>query len=436
MWKIFSYGFLALPLSILGITYYVFLPSWYVSDFGASIGQIGIYLMLARFWDAFTDPLIGVISDKLKNKNISRTKFIMFGVVLVVPATYLLFNPILSTGLNVNIVFLINSLFFYFALTCVSIPYEALGVEYAADQKLRSNMLAARDGLFLFGTVLASAIPYVVINKGVDPVDRNFILSLIYLGMLVFTFLILVFSFKENETQVAKKGLGKFEWNNAKKALFNKNFMVLLIAFIVSSLGAALPASLFMFFVRHYLGLSEADGVTSLLIYFIVGFLSVPVWLFLANRYNKKYVWFVSQIVNAGTFLPVYLLSNETSSFFNFFILFSAMGLGGVIILPSIIQADYIHSISKNLEENPVQGLVVGVWSVAKKFSQGIGTGIGFYILSIYSFNPELVTNSQSSIQALGFLYAVVPSVLCFCSIIIALNYKQSSVDIEFKNQS
>ncbi len=60
-----SYGAMGLPLAFVALPLYVHLPNYYASNFGISLATLGAILLLARLFDAFTDPLLGRLSDAL-----------------------------------------------------------------------------------------------------------------------------------------------------------------------------------------------------------------------------------------------------------------------------------------------------------------------------------------------------------------------------------
>ena len=60
-----SYGLLGLPLAFVALPLYVLLPNHYAREFGMPLATLGAVLLLARLFDAFTDPLLGQLSDRL-----------------------------------------------------------------------------------------------------------------------------------------------------------------------------------------------------------------------------------------------------------------------------------------------------------------------------------------------------------------------------------
>ena len=61
--KLFFYGISEMPISIASLPLLTYLPNYYGSDVGISLAAIGTVWLIARIFDAFTDPLIGYLGD-------------------------------------------------------------------------------------------------------------------------------------------------------------------------------------------------------------------------------------------------------------------------------------------------------------------------------------------------------------------------------------
>lgn len=64
------YGGLGLPLAFVALPLYVFLPNHYAREFGIPLATLGTLLLAARLLDAFIDPLLGCLSDRLFARSI------------------------------------------------------------------------------------------------------------------------------------------------------------------------------------------------------------------------------------------------------------------------------------------------------------------------------------------------------------------------------
>ena len=88
-----SYGALAVPLAALGLPLTVYLPPFYEGPIGLSVGTVGIIFMVARFWDIFTDPLMGALVDRYPSKWGRRKHWIVIGIPILMLASWYVFIP-------------------------------------------------------------------------------------------------------------------------------------------------------------------------------------------------------------------------------------------------------------------------------------------------------------------------------------------------------
>ena len=57
--QLVSYGLFGLPLAMVALPIYVYLPKFYADRSGLSLALIGAVLLAARVGAAFLDPLLG-----------------------------------------------------------------------------------------------------------------------------------------------------------------------------------------------------------------------------------------------------------------------------------------------------------------------------------------------------------------------------------------
>ena len=88
-----AYAGLAVPLAALGLPLVVYLPPFYAGPVGLGVGTVGIIFMIARFWDIFTDPIMGMIVDRYPSRWGKRKHWIAIGVPVLLIASWYIFFP-------------------------------------------------------------------------------------------------------------------------------------------------------------------------------------------------------------------------------------------------------------------------------------------------------------------------------------------------------
>lgn len=118
---------------MVGIPVYVHIPKFYTDVVGVNITWVGTILMLARLFDAFSDPLMGVISDRARTRMGRRRPFILWGSFCLAAAMFLLFVPPHLEGISALVWFSATIVALFFFWTVVTVPYEALGPALTSD---------------------------------------------------------------------------------------------------------------------------------------------------------------------------------------------------------------------------------------------------------------------------------------------------------------
>ena len=61
---LFFYGLSEMSITVANVPLAAYIPNYYAADLGVSLAVIGTVWMLARIFDAITDPLIGYLGDR------------------------------------------------------------------------------------------------------------------------------------------------------------------------------------------------------------------------------------------------------------------------------------------------------------------------------------------------------------------------------------
>ena len=108
-----------------------------------SLNQAGIIVMIATVWDAVTDPVMGIITDRTRSKTGKHRRYLLLGIPLMVLSYTLLWN---SFGLNGTenptlaiAYFVIVYMLYKTAFTIIGVPHTAMLPELAPEYNLRTQ---------------------------------------------------------------------------------------------------------------------------------------------------------------------------------------------------------------------------------------------------------------------------------------------------------
>lgn len=408
-----AYALPAFILSLLGIAFYVYLPKFYAEELGLDLSILGYIILASRIFDALTDPAIGYVSDRLKSKRGRRKTMMLWALLPLVMCFYFLLSPPQSLTADYGTIwFAVFTFSFFLFWTMVTIPYESWGPELTNDYDERTRLFTYRDGALVLGTLCAILLPE-AIRYAANGERQTFQAVAMLYGLLLTGAVLTCLRFvPERKLDLVRRPSKAFVATTLE-VLKNKHFMVLLTAYVISGFGSAIPATLVFFYVQDVLGLPGSGG-PFLLLYFLLGFLFVPLWMKLGVTLGKKNAWIWAMLINTGAFIGVLGLGKGDGATYGVLIAISAIGYGGTQIIPSAMQADVIDVDELNYGERR-EGQFIGLWAVSKKLAAALGAGIAFPVLDRAGYLPGSQTNSTEALRTLSFFYAGVP---CLCNML------------------
>jgi GPH family glycoside/pentoside/hexuronide:cation symporter len=419
-----AYAAPGFAFALVGIPVYVHLPKFYGDALGVPLAFVGAVILLSRAWDAVTDPAIGFLSDRTRTRFGRRRPYLVAGAVPLAAATALLLAPPGSlAGIQLGWWFATWLCVMFLAWTAVQIPHAALGPELTPDHHGRTGLFAARDGLWILGTLAAAAAPAVaraVMDLPADgEADREVYRALawVYAPLLVLLPWWCAAMVREPAVGVQPAAT---PWRVTWEAWQNRPFRTLLVAYGIGALGAGLPATLVLFYVEHVLRLpGRAEAFLGL--YFLSGFLFLPLWTRVARRVGKKRAWLAAMAVNVGAFVFALFLGPGDALAYGLVCLVSGIGFGAGLVLPNSLVSDVVDY-DELLSGARREGLYFGLWSIVTKLSAAVGAAVALPVLDWAGYVPQS-QQGEAVVWALRLLYAGVPCACYLTGVLVAARF-------------
>ncbi len=391
------YGLMSWPLAMLGIPLYVYLPTYY-HQLGLELAVVGSMLLLARVSDVFTDPLVGWLCDYSGRRG--RYLLMLLGWLLLLVGLWQLLLPTQASAWHL----LLWAMWVYLAWTLIMIPYQALSAEVSTLPHIKTNYTATREGFAVVGVITVLLLPFLLDNSQ----DYRQLFSVLYPLVSISLTLTLVLMLwrlrliKSVPTQHIKTLLSLA---TLRVIWADNNSRTLLPAYFLNSLANALPATLFLLFVEHFLQLTDYMGLL-LLGFFLSGILTLPLWVLLAKKIGKYSAWRVSMISACISFIWVFSLAPGNLWGFAAICLLSGLSVAADVALPASIQADIAQDLSS--KNGNISGLLFAVWGMLTKMALALAVGLALPTLGWLGWEQH----SAASLQGLLWLYAGAPIVL------------------------
>lgn len=135
--------------------------------FGMNPALVGLLGGIPRLMDAFTDPIMGFISDRTRSKWGRRRPYIFCGAIASGVVFALLWQlPGGQSETFYFIIFLVGSLLFYIAYTVYATPWVALGYELTPDYNERTRLMGVQNFIGQLPYLIAPWFLWIMSYKG------------------------------------------------------------------------------------------------------------------------------------------------------------------------------------------------------------------------------------------------------------------------------
>jgi glycoside/pentoside/hexuronide:cation symporter, GPH family len=390
------YGLLGLPLAFVALPLYVILPNHYAREFGMPLATLGLVLLFARLFDAFIDPLLGKLSDKLFAR--SAKAVLAFGAiagVFLALGFVLLFFPPLAVRQQQPVLIAWAAamlLITYAAYSALSIAHQSWGAMLGGTEAQRSRLVAWREGLGLIGVILASILP---VAGGLITSTAIFIIA-IFVAWMAWT--------QSVKPLASFPSLANTSTHSVFKPFKNAAFKRLFAVFVLNGIASAVPATLILFFVQDRLQAPKQMEAAFLGAYFVCAALAVPLWLQCIKRIGLTKSWLLGMVLSIVIFAWAMQLGSGDTTAFIVICALSGIALSADLTIPSALLAGVIADAG---DRGRAEGAYFGWWNFATKLNLALAAGLTLPLLGLMGYTPG--TQQPQALTALTIVYCLVP---------------------------
>ncbi len=378
-----AYAMPALPLAAILLPTFIYLPTFYANDLALGLALVGLVRLVSGLFDVFSDPLIGMMSDRSKSILGRRKFYVLLGVPFTMLGTWMLLVP---DG-NVDYIYmLIWSCVMYLGWTMMYLPLTALSTEMTLDYHERSRLSAYREGATAVGILMTLAyISYLGMDGFINNAQATKAIAIFVCAILPFATALFMWKVPDPQPPKVKNKIGFYR--GLKVIKNNQPFRILIVCYVLNAFANGLPAILIIMFVQNILGDDQQVG-PYLLSYFLCGIIFLPFWIKLAKRIGKHKSWCVAMIWACIVFAFIPFVGEGDTILFFVITTMTGAAVGADLALPSAMQADVIDV---DYVETGKQrsGLYFAMWSMMTKLSLSLAAGIAFPLLAWVNWPDE-----------------------------------------------
>ncbi len=221
---------------------------------GLSAFWLGLIMIIPRLWDAFSDPIVGHLSDNTRSRFGRRRPFLLIGGIAVAVFFVVLWwipkgevvhawFPSESGFRSFQLFYILFALLLFFTATTIfEIPHGALGMEMTSDPHERTRLFSGKSfvgNLFAMSTPWLFALANMEVFRGPGGNEAD---GMRYVSLMIAAVLIPLsfwWTAKLREpgfVRVAKQEKTHF-WQDMKIVGTNKNYIYLVLTIFTLAMG-------------------------------------------------------------------------------------------------------------------------------------------------------------------------------------------------------
>ena len=418
-----SYGLGAVGKDMVYMLSASYILYYYQDILGVSAVAMGIILMAARVFDAFNDPIMGVIVAKTKTRWGKFRPWLLIGTILNAVVLYLMFAapPALNGGGLVAYA-AITYIVWGVTYTMMDIPYWSMIPAFTEGGKEREGLSALARSCAGVGSAIITIITMICViwlGQGNERTGFKLFALIIAVIFIVFTTITCVKIKEKSTVNVESPSVGQM----FRALLSNDQAMAVVITIVLINCAIYITSNLVIYFFKYDFG--GKDWYNSYTIFNVFGggiqilsmMLFFPVLRKFINAIQVFYVGFVMAILGYISLLILAFtnMSNVFLLFIPAFFIFAAHGLLSVLTTVFLANTVDYGELKNNRRDESV---IFSMQTFVVKLASGFAALVASICLSVFSLSNDTSDTSAvvekvagSSVVGLRMTMTVIPVV-------------------------
>jgi len=390
-----------------------------------SPAMAGFIVFVGKAWDAVSDPLFGIISDRTESKWGRRRCYFLWGAIPVGVSFFFLWITIANPSVTVKaLYYLFAYILLCTAYTFVMVPYNALAAEMSGDYQVRTRLSGFKMFFSQLSALIAGTIPgYLINNVYKDNPSKGFLLIGVLFGVLyTIPWFIVFFGTWENDTAPSETvSLGQ-SFKELYTLLDNKTFRTHISMYLLAYTAMDILSASIIYYVSYYLG---RKNIYTLLLggMLLSQLVFLPIYLHMANKKGKGFSYLVGAgilTVTMATFLVI--PRNASLPLLLCFSILMGAGFSAVISMPYAMLPES-SDVEELLRGRARTGTLTGMFTLMRKLIQAVVLWLFGILLSTIGFNGTLDSQAPSTVMGIKLLFSLAPVACMLAAFIIGFRY-------------
>lgn len=417
----------------------LFLFYYYTDVFGLNPAAIGTMYLVANFWDAVNDPIMGAIADRVQTAKGKYRPFLLWFAIPYGLAGYAIFaNPDLGEVGKLAYAYT-TFIVFKMIYTAINVPYSAMMGVITPDANDRMALSTYRFlGAFGGGFIVSLLVRPLVKLFGGDDEVLGFQTTMALFGTAsIVMFLITYASTRERVKPQAEEKNVNFS-KDLSLLLQNLPWLIMIVAAVCTLANVAVRGAVTIHYFKYYVGNSadtifsigrsgspfflEFDATTLFMtsgsLAFIVGVAFTGI---IGRTFGKRNALIGLTLGNAFFILSFYFIPTEATATMYAVNIMASLLAGPT---PALVWALYtdVADYGEWKFGRRATGLVFSAAMFAQKMGLTIGGAASGWLLAYYGFvaNQE---QTPDALMGIRIMFCIIPGALAVLNGVVLLFY-------------
>ncbi|MFV0576453.1 MAG: MFS transporter [Vibrio sp.] len=401
---------------------------FYTQVAGLSPVEAGSIFAIAKFWDAFTDPITAYITDNIRTRFGRRRVFFLFAGPFI-----MVFALLFISGFSFSY-YLITYLTFNTVITLIMTPYTTLPNEMTEDYQLRTKMSSSR---LIFGQITAffvTFIPGLIMKHTATEAEAFMYIGIVFAVIFTIPWIWIYFNTWECDPShlPPKREMSdmKSTFTHLYKEMAStfqlKAFRNLMCMYIGGTVGLDIFGSLFMHYMVFGINLTPTEGSSILSVMTAMQFIGVSIftWVALKIGNSNAYKIAVSLLFVSLVYFGILPhLSADASKLIILGGITVGLARGGIYLIPWVV-FNSIPDVDEVLSGKRRAGIFSGVMTLGRKVCQASAMLIASFGLQIVGFASGETVQTTGAVQGIYWIFLIAPAILAALALYGAITFK------------
>ena len=425
-----SYGLAAVGKDMVYMLSASYILYYYQDILGVSAIAMGIILMVARVFDAFNDPIMGVIVAKTKTRWGKFRPWLLIGTTTNAVILYIMFAaPPALDGSGLVAYAAVTYILWGVTYTMMDIPFWSMIPAFTQSGKEREGLSAMARTCAGVGSAVITIITMICVHALGAGNERNGFqwFALIIAVLFIFFVLIACFCIKEKSTvDVESPSVGQM----FKALLQNDQSVTVVITIVLINCALYITSNLLIYFFKYDIGGEDWQNIYTLFNAFGGGMqilsmmIIFPVLRKFMSTVKVFYLSMIMAVIGYGTLcvLMFVKLPNIYLLFIPAFFVFVAFGL--LTVLTTVFLANTVdYGELKNGRRD--ESVIFSMQTFVVKLASGVAAFIASVCLSVCNLSDDTtavvseVADATSSVVGLRITMTVFPIVGLIIAVVL-----------------